>query len=35
MLTDNFYMVVKHNNKMIILNFKNGSYNISDYKSNY
>ena len=27
---DNFYMVVKHNNKMIILNFKNGSYNISD-----
>ena len=27
---NNFYMVVKHNNKMIILNFKNGSYNISD-----
>ena len=27
---DNFYMVVKYNNKMIILNFKNGSYNISD-----
>ena len=27
---DNFYMVVKHNNRMIILNFKNGSYNISD-----
>ena len=29
-ITDNFYMVVKHNNRMIILNFKNGSYNISD-----
>ena len=29
-VSDNFYMVVKHNNKMIILNFKNGSYNISD-----
>ena len=29
-IADNFYMVVKHNNKMIILNFKNGSYNISD-----
>ena len=27
---DNFYMVVKHNNRMIVLNFKNGSYNISD-----
>ena len=27
---DNFYMVVKHNNRMIILNFKNGSYNIFD-----
>ena len=27
---DNFYMVVKHNNRMIILNFKNSSYNISD-----
>ena len=27
---DNFYMVVKYNNKMIILNFKNSSYNISD-----
>ena len=27
---DNFFMVVKHNNRMIILNFKNGSYNISD-----
>ena len=27
---DNFYMVVKHYNRMIILNFKNGSYNISD-----
>ena len=27
---DNFYMVVKYNNRMIILNFKNGSYNISD-----
>ena len=27
---NNFCMVVKHNNKMIILNFKNGSYNISD-----
>ena len=29
-IADNFYMVVKHNNKMIILNFKNGSYNVSD-----
>ena len=29
-IADNFYIVVKHNNKMIILNFKNGSYNISD-----
>ena len=27
---NNFYMVVKHNNRMIILNFKNGSYYISD-----
>ena len=27
---DNFYMVVNHNNRMIILNFKNGSYNIDD-----
>ena len=27
---DNFYMVVKYDNRMIILNFKNGSYNISD-----
>ena len=25
-----FYMSVKHDNKMIILTFKNGSYNISD-----
>ena len=29
-IADNFYIVVKHNNKMIILNLKNGSYNISD-----
>ena len=29
-VADNFYMVVKHDNRMIILNFKNGSYNISD-----
>ena len=29
-ITDKFYMSVKHNNKMIILTFKNGSYNISD-----
>ena len=29
-VTDKFYMSIKHNNKMIILNFKNGSYNISD-----
>ena len=29
-VTDKFYMVVKHNNRMIILTFKNGSYNISD-----
>ena len=29
-VTDKFYMSVKHNNKMIILTFKNGSYNISD-----
>ena len=27
---NNFFMVVRHNNRMIILNFKNGSYNISD-----
>ena len=29
-VADKFYMSVRHNNKMIILNFKNGSYNISD-----
>ena len=29
-ITDKFCMTVRHNNKMIILNFKNGSYNISD-----
>ena len=29
-ITDKFTMSVRHNNKMIILNFKNGSYNISD-----
>ena len=29
-VTDKFYMSIKHNNKMIILTFKNGSYNISD-----
>ena len=29
-ITDKFYMTVRHNNKMIILNFKNGSYDISD-----
>ena len=29
-ITDKFYMSIRHNNKMIILNFKNGSYNISD-----
>ena len=29
-ITDKFTMSVKHNNKMIILNFKNGSYDISD-----
>ena len=29
-ITDKFYMSVRHNNKMIILNFKNGSYNVSD-----
>ena len=29
-ITDKFTMGVRHNNKMIILNFKNGSYNISD-----
>ena len=30
-ITDKFYMSIRHNNKMIILNFKNGSYNISDF----
>ena len=29
-ITDEFTMSVRHNNKMIVLNFKNGSYNISD-----
>ena len=29
-ITDKFYMSIRHNNKMIILNFKNGSYNVSD-----
>ena len=29
-ITDKFYMSVRHNNKIIILNFKNGSYNVSD-----
>ena len=29
-ITAKFTMSVIHNNKMIILNFKNGSYNISD-----
>ena len=29
-ITDKFSMGVRHNNKMIILNFKNGSYNVSD-----
>ena len=29
-ITDKFVMSVKHSNKMIILNFKNGSYNVSD-----
>ena len=29
-ITDKFTMSVRHNNKMIILNFKNGSYNFSD-----
>ena len=29
-ITDKFTMSVKINNKMIILNFKNGSYNFSD-----
>ena len=29
-ITDKFTMTVRHNNKMIILNFKNGSYNVSD-----
>ena len=29
-ITDKFYMSIRYNNKMIILNFKNGSYTISD-----
>ena len=29
-ITDKFIMSVRHNNKMIVLTFKNGSYNISD-----
>ena len=29
-VTDKFIMGVKHNNKMIIIYFKNGSYNVSD-----
>ena len=29
-ITDKFYMVVKHDNKIIIIRFKYGSYNISD-----
>ena len=29
-ITDKFTISVRHSNKMIILNFKNGSYNISD-----
>ena len=29
-VTDKFTMGVRHNNKMIIMNFKNGSYNVSD-----
>ena len=29
-ITDKFYMSIRHNNKMIILSFKNGSYNVSD-----
>ena len=29
-ITDKFTMSVRHNNKMIILNFKYGSYNVSD-----
>ena len=29
-VTDKFTMSVKHDNKMIILNFKNGSCNVSD-----
>ena len=29
-IADKFTMSVRHNNKMIILNFKNGSYNVSD-----
>ena len=29
-VTDEFTMVVKHNNKTIIIYFKNGSYNVSD-----
>ena len=29
-VTDKFYMSIKHDNKIIILNFQNDSYNISD-----
>ena len=29
-ITDRYYMSIRHNNKMIIMNFKNGSYNVSD-----
>ena len=29
-ISNKFTMGVRHNNKMIILNFKNGSYNVSD-----
>ena len=29
-VTDKFYMSVKHDNKLIIMTFQNGSYNISD-----
>ena len=29
-ITDKFYMLVKHDNKIITINFKYGSYNISD-----
>ena len=31
-ITDKFYMSIRHNNKMIILNFKNGSYNVFDIR---